>query len=258
MKNGNFLPSLWGEPIFTAAYLSNRSPHLALGGATPNFRMHNKEADFLGLRAIGARTFVHHDTYTRKLDDRAFEGKPCGFSQDSRVYRICNPAKGTVVDIRNVTLFGDASIQPAPGRHVRRLPLRGKRPLIHVSTGRTFNGGEHLRRRRLLLSHGAKGKDATPARGGTETQQNEHHLPRASHITLAPLLGLHRTTVLTAILHSFYRLVAVDRGFVSLVHELSFTVGIWSMFLFTILLNTEYCIMLLSTRVMSPECRVEL
>ena len=31
MKDGNFPPSLWGELIFTAAYLSNRSPHSALG-----------------------------------------------------------------------------------------------------------------------------------------------------------------------------------------------------------------------------------
>ena len=65
--------------------------------------------------------------------------------------------------------------------------------------------------------------------------------------------------VLIAILHSFYRLVAIDRGFVSLVHELSFTVGIWSMFLFTILLDTKsYIIVLLNTSLKSPEYCVEL
>ena len=105
IKDGNFPPSLWGELIFTAAYLSNRSPHSALGGATPYFSVHNKEADLSGLRAIGARAFVHRKIYTRKLDDRAFEGKLCGFSQDSRAYRIYNPAKGTVVESRNVTFL---------------------------------------------------------------------------------------------------------------------------------------------------------
>ena len=80
-------------------------------------------------------------------------------------------------------LFGDASIQPAPGRHVRRLPLPGRHRPIHVSTGRIFNGGGYLRRRRLLLSHGAKGKDSTPATEGTETQQDERHSTQASHIT---------------------------------------------------------------------------
>ena len=105
MKDGNFPPSLWGELIFTVAYLPNRSPHSALGVATPYFRMHNKEADLSGLRAIGARAFVHRETYTRKLDDRAFERKLCGFGQDSRAYRIYNPAKGTVVESRNVTFW---------------------------------------------------------------------------------------------------------------------------------------------------------
>ena len=53
-----------------------------------------------------------------------------------------------------------------------------------------------------------------------------------------------------------YRLVAIDRGFVSLVHELLFTLGIWSRFLSTLLLGTKCYIMLLSTRVMSPESAV--
>ena len=48
-----------------------------------------------------------------------------------------------------------------------------------------------------------------------------------------------QSNVLIAILQSFYRLVAIVRGLVSLVHELPFTVGIWSMFLFTILLDTK-------------------
>ena len=73
-------------------------------------------------------------------------------------------------------------------------------------------------------------------------------------IGLLKVLTIH--TDLIAILHSLYSLVAIVRGFVSLVHELSFTVGIWSMFLFTILLDTKSYIMLPSTRVMSPECAV--
>ena len=105
VKDGNFPPSLWGELIFTAAYLSNRSSHSALEEATPYFRMHNKEADLSGLRAIVVGAFFHRETYSRKLDDRAFEGKLCGFSHDSRVYRMYNPAKGTVLESRNVTLL---------------------------------------------------------------------------------------------------------------------------------------------------------
>ena len=105
MKDGNFPPSLWGELIFTAVYLCNRSSHSVLGGATPYFRMHNKEADLSGLRAVRARAFVHRETYTRKLDDRAFEGKLCGLSQDRRAYGIYNSTKGMAVASRNVTFL---------------------------------------------------------------------------------------------------------------------------------------------------------
>ena len=67
-------------------------------------------------------------------------------------------------------------------------------------------------------------------------------------------LCMYVCIVLTAI-YSFYRLVAIVRGFVSLVHELFFTFGFRSMFLFTLLLDTKCYryIMLLSKRVMSPE-----
>ncbi|CAN0578816.1 unnamed protein product, partial [Ectocarpus sp. 12 AP-2014] len=55
-----------------AAYLLNRSPHSALGGATPYAKLHNKSPDLSGLRVMGARAFVHHEIYRKKLDDRAF------------------------------------------------------------------------------------------------------------------------------------------------------------------------------------------
>ena len=67
--------------------------------------LHNLEPDLTGLRAIGARAFVHRETYTKKLEDKAFEGKLCGYSHNSKAYRIYNPAKGTVVESRNVTFL---------------------------------------------------------------------------------------------------------------------------------------------------------
>ena len=105
MKDGDFPPFMWGELMFTATYLANRTPHSTLEGATPYSKMHNLEPDLTGLRAIGARAFVHRETYTKKLEDRAFEGKLCGYSHNSKAYRIYNPAKGTVVESRNVTFL---------------------------------------------------------------------------------------------------------------------------------------------------------
>ena len=105
LKDGDFPPSMWGELMLTAAYLLNRSPHSALGGATPYSKLHNKSPDLSGLRVIGARAFVHHERYRKKLDDRAFEGKLCGFGLDSQTYRILNPSNGAVVESRNVTFI---------------------------------------------------------------------------------------------------------------------------------------------------------
>ena len=45
LKDGDFPPSMWGELMLTAAYLLNRSPHSALGGATPYSKLHNKSPE---------------------------------------------------------------------------------------------------------------------------------------------------------------------------------------------------------------------
>ena len=52
----------WGQLMLTAAYLSNRSPHSALGMETPYKKLYGKEADLSLLKIIGARAFVHIET----------------------------------------------------------------------------------------------------------------------------------------------------------------------------------------------------
>ena len=56
--------------FFEAVYNSNRSPYATLHSATPHFKTHGKEADVTGLRAIGARAFVHVETLTTKMGDK--------------------------------------------------------------------------------------------------------------------------------------------------------------------------------------------
>lgn len=90
---------MWGELLFVAVYLSNRLPYLALGGATSFFKMNSKEEHITYVRVIGARAFVHIETRTTKMENKAWEGKLCGFS---RVYHIYNQATGNVLESRNV------------------------------------------------------------------------------------------------------------------------------------------------------------
>ena len=56
---------LWGEPMQTLVFLSNRSPHAPLNNGTPYNALYGKN-DYLGhRRVIGSRAFVHHEIYTR-------------------------------------------------------------------------------------------------------------------------------------------------------------------------------------------------
>ena len=44
-----------------------RQPHAALNNGTPYKALYGKDAYVGHRRVIGSRTFVHHETYTKKL-----------------------------------------------------------------------------------------------------------------------------------------------------------------------------------------------
>ncbi|CAB1098291.1 unnamed protein product [Ectocarpus sp. CCAP 1310/34] len=72
LRDGDFPKHMWGELMMTAAYLTNRTPHAALGGATPYSKMYNTTPDLSRLRAIGAPAFVHHKRYKKKVRSLSF------------------------------------------------------------------------------------------------------------------------------------------------------------------------------------------
>ena len=74
----------------TAVFLSNRSPHAALNNGTPYKALYGKDAYLGHLRVIRSRAFVHHETYTKKLEHRAWEGRLVGYSMESKSYRVYN------------------------------------------------------------------------------------------------------------------------------------------------------------------------
>ena len=105
---------LWGELMQTAVYLSNRVPHAALGNITPYKALYGKDANLGHLRAIGAGAFVHVETHTRKLDPKAWAGRICRYSMDSKSVRIYNPAKRNVRESRNVIFIETLPTLPDP------------------------------------------------------------------------------------------------------------------------------------------------
>ena len=56
---------LWGELMFAAAFLGNRAPHSATSMQSPYKILHGTEPDLRLLRVIGARAFMHIETYSK-------------------------------------------------------------------------------------------------------------------------------------------------------------------------------------------------
>ena len=77
--------------------------------------LYGKDVILRYLRAIGDRAFVHVETHTRKLDPKAWEGRLCGYSMDSKSFRIYNPAKGNVRKSRNVIFIETPPYLADPG-----------------------------------------------------------------------------------------------------------------------------------------------
>eukprot|EP00752_Nemacystus_decipiens_P010633 g9470.t1 len=96
---------LWGEICETAVFLINRAPHRAIDGSSPFTKLFGKEPDLSGLRAIGARAFVHKERYGNKLEEKAWEGVMLGYGKDSKSYRIYNPHNRRITESRSVTFI---------------------------------------------------------------------------------------------------------------------------------------------------------
>ena len=157
--------------MFMATYLANRSPHSTLEGATPYSKMHNLEPDLTGLRAIGARAFVHRETYIKKLEDRAFERKLCGQPQQQGVPHLQSGQRyGRGEPERH--LPGNAGIHSTSGCHDGRLPLRGRRSSVHVGVRLISPGGGPLHPELRPLISGARRTSPMPTTRGAQTQQD--------------------------------------------------------------------------------------
>ena len=63
LADGELPNFLWGGLMFTAAFLGNRVLHSAVGMQSPCKMLYGTKRDLQLLRVIGARAFVHIETY---------------------------------------------------------------------------------------------------------------------------------------------------------------------------------------------------
>ena len=104
----NFLS---GELMWAATHLANLTPHSALDMATAYKALFGK-ADLSRLGTTGARAFVHVETSTKKLDDKAWEGRLCGYNRDTKAYLIYNHATHKPAESKN-EIFVETPLQRA-------------------------------------------------------------------------------------------------------------------------------------------------
>ena len=104
---------LWRELMFTAAFLVNRAPHSAIDIQSPYKIIHRTEPDLRLLRVIGARAFVHIEAYSKTFELKAVEGRLVGYSNNSKGYRVYNPATWRIMESRNV-IFCLLYTSPSP------------------------------------------------------------------------------------------------------------------------------------------------
>ena len=60
--------------------------------------LHGTEPDLRILRVIGARAFVHIETYSKTLEIKAVEGRLVGYINNSKSYRVYNPATRRIME----------------------------------------------------------------------------------------------------------------------------------------------------------------
>ena len=172
---------LWGEICETAVFLINRSPHRAIDGNSPYARLFGKEPDLSGLRAIGARAFVHEERYGNKLEDKAWEGVMLGYGKDSRSYRTYNPHNRRITESRNVTFietphrslkdagrddFSSGNDEEDETDEVYRQDFLAHLPLLDMGTGAIENKDEDKKEPRPLYYEGSPSPAPSIGSGG--------------------------------------------------------------------------------------------
>ena len=88
--------------MFTAAFLRDRAPHSAIGMQSLYKMLPGTEPDLRLLRVIGARAFVHIETYSKKIEVQVVEGRLVAYSNNSKRYRVYNPSTRRIFESRNV------------------------------------------------------------------------------------------------------------------------------------------------------------
>lgn len=105
---GNLHRSFWGEAVYTANYLRNRSTSKSLDGRTPCERWTGKVPNLKHIRIIGTVVYILDKAPGRgKFDDKAKRGILVGYSEQMKGYRMYVPCINKVITSRDVRFLNE-------------------------------------------------------------------------------------------------------------------------------------------------------
>ena len=109
---------LWGELIFTAAYVGKRAPHSALN-MQPPYKMLKQRSQTYGFFASSGRgpLCTLRDVPKSLHSRQVVEKRLIGYSNNSKSYRVYNPVTRCIMENRNVIFIETPSrLLPPPSK----------------------------------------------------------------------------------------------------------------------------------------------
>jgi transposase InsO family protein len=96
---------LWGEAIFTANYVRNRSPTSEHPDKTPEEAYIGHKPSISHLRVFGSKVSVWiPESNRKKLDPRSWDGVLVGYGMGNKGYRVWDPKRQATYNARNVVI----------------------------------------------------------------------------------------------------------------------------------------------------------
>jgi hypothetical protein len=107
---------LWAEACYTAVYLQNKSPHIALGDKTPEEAFSGKKLEVGHFRIFGCLTYSHVPSEKRtKLEPTTEKEIFVGYSETSKAFHIYIPSLRKTVLRRDVRFEEDRAFRKSRG-----------------------------------------------------------------------------------------------------------------------------------------------
>lgn len=148
----------WAEAVNTAVYQINRLPTRALDGETPYRALLGKEAKLDHLRVFGCVAYVQIPANQReKLEANAWRGIMVGYDEESKCYRIYDPATDRVKLAVHVT-FNE---KEKPGVKLEEVQIDMEKPVMEPQAEQQQQQQQDQQQQQIDQPHGETESEAT-------------------------------------------------------------------------------------------------